>query len=64
MKIFTDIPFRLIFEKSAWRSTAKLFLYRDSTQNSEAKTPNKLQLIASEKVFLSHKYHVIPSKIS
>ena len=41
-KIFTDAPFEFV-KKQSWHSPAKLFIYRDYTLNSEAKTPNKIQ---------------------
>ena len=39
-------PFEFV-KKQSWCSPAKLFICRDSTINSDAKTPNEIQLTAT-----------------
>ena len=45
LKIFNEVP-PLNFDQKSHASPAKRFIFLDSTLNSEAKTENKIELIA------------------
>ena len=46
LKIFNEVPPLNFDQKKSGRFPAKRFIFLDSTLNSEAKTPNKITVIA------------------